>query len=903
LAAFALAFVTSSPAAAQYIEPVTPYKPPSKTGDLAKRAARRQLPSFRAELSPAFPHRLPALEETEFPERLKSGETLAGVHRSLPAEAFHSARWDSLPDGRRVWRVSIESPGAKGLRVHFEDFRAGDGRVWVHDGTGEDSEIGGPYTGGGPFGDGDFWSDYVMAETIVVEYEPAGAPADGAVPFRIRTVAHMLPMMLKDDAEAPKNTGAFRARAAAKVAGAAAQLGRAASASCNLDVNCYPQWSETSKAIGHIVLEKDGWTGFCSGTLLTTRNRSGIPYFLTADHCVDSDTVARTVQSFWMYQTDGCNGAPRLRRDSHRVLGARYVGGASKDRGDFTLLRLSNVPADALFSGWNPNDIPDGAEVAVIHHPGGDHKRISFGTRVASTENHFQRISYFAGVTEGGSSGSGLFSSPGLLNGLLSSGPKAETAEGYCSIQPFVDNFGKFSSVYAVLSDYLEDRVTTVPTADPPPGPANPIPLISGQPAAFSLDAVSGPFLFNNHKSMVIHVPEGATRLEIRVATQTPGADVDLFARFGSDVALEGTSAVADWRSQSPTGEESITITPESNPSLRPGLYYIALALFTPGIPVTGTVTATVTSGSGAPSGNHELRSGEPQWFALEAVSGPTLFNGPFTYTFDVPEGAQRVEIRVNAMTDSDIDLFVRHGGDVDVADSTIVADHSSEGPTGTEVVTITPASSPQLRPGRYYVSLLQWTENTAALGTIGAVIVSGGGNIPEPGQSTRLISGQPARFSLPAVEQPTLYVGNYGFTIDVPEGAGKLTIDLSSELTSVDVDLFVRHGEDIAFAEGGVIADHASESETGRERIVIGRDSDPPLKAGTYYISVGVFSTGVLAEGTVTATVESGKTLSMKHAGHEVRAIRNHGASKSLLLDALQKQPSTRKAYAKQAK
>lgn len=46
----------------------------------------------------------------------------------------------------------MRSPGAAALRVHFKGFRAGEGRVWVHNGK----DFTGPFTGTGLFGDADF---------------------------------------------------------------------------------------------------------------------------------------------------------------------------------------------------------------------------------------------------------------------------------------------------------------------------------------------------------------------------------------------------------------------------------------------------------------------------------------------------------------------------------------------------------------------------------------------------------------------------------------------------------------------------------------------------------------------------------------------------------------------------
>ena len=43
-----------------------------------------------------------------------------------------------------------------------------------------------------------------------------------------------------------------------------------------------------------------------------------------------------------------------------------------------------------------------------------------------------------------------------------------------------------------------------------------------------------------------------------------------------------------------------------------------------------------------------------------------------------------------------------------------------------------------------------------------------------------------------------------------------------------------------------------------GNEEIIITRQSDPPLRAGTYFVSLGVRTTGVVAEGTVRAEFDT---------------------------------------------
>ena len=71
-------------------------------------------------------------------------------------------------------------------------------------------------------------------------------------------------------------------------------------------------------------------------------------------------------------------------------------------------------------------------------------------------------------------------------------------------------------------------------------------------------------------------------------------------------------------------------------------------------------------------------------------------------------------------------------------------------------------------------------------------------------------------------------------------------------------MDLYVRYGEDNDIRDGRVISDYSSEGPTGNEEIIITRQSAPPLRAGTYFVSLGVRTTGVVAEGTVRAEFDT---------------------------------------------
>ena len=109
----------------------------------------------------------------------------------------------------------------------------------------------------------------------------------------------------------------------------------------------------------------------------------------------------------------------------------------------------------------------------------------------------------------------------------------------------------------------------------------------------------------------------------------------------------------------------------------------------------------------------------------------------------------------------------------------------------------------------------------------------------PRPKAARPLTPGLPVSFSRGPVDTPTLFSGDFSFRLEVPEDASRVTFTLESVDPDVDVDLYVRFGEDNAVQDGRPVFDHRSHGLTGNERIGITRRSDPPLRAGTYFVSV----------------------------------------------------------------
>jgi hypothetical protein len=382
-----------------------------------------------------------------------------GVHRPVDRAQSSNAKWEALPDGTSVWRFAIGSTGAEGLRIQFGDFSAGAGKVWVY---GDDGQSQGPYTGKGVFENGEFWSGTVWGDKVTIEYQPAD-PADRQVPFQIRSIAHR---------ETAKPRSAIQTLDAV-LAPSATTPGPAPdpAANCNLDVMCYPDWSDAVKMVSemHFETEENGqqFEAACSGTLVATRDNSLKPYLLTANHCISNETDARTLETFWTYQTSNCRGpVPLLKDSTTSQVGADYIAGGGIRDGDYSLLLLKGVPAGVLYSGWDAREVPLGSDLVGVHHPAASFKRILFGHRTSDLvvdvegdilpPNLYYVLSLDNGIAQPGSSGSALFSSPGVIVGTLTYGPVADNAT-LCSLGSFDIGYGRFSVAYPNLMGWLED--------------------------------------------------------------------------------------------------------------------------------------------------------------------------------------------------------------------------------------------------------------------------------------------------------------------------------------------------------------------------------------------------------------------------------------------------------------
>jgi uncharacterized protein (TIGR03437 family) len=157
--------------------------------------------------------------------------------------------------------------------------------------------------------------------------------------------------------------------------------------------------------------------------------------------------------------------------------------------------------------------------------------------------------------------------------------------------------------------------------------------LTSGVTTPFTLPLVSALTHVNGEYGYTITVPAGATTLDIRLVTTTPGIDVDLYVHYGSDVDLDSNhQPVADYRAEDVTGNEALLITTGSTPPLRAGTYYIAFGVFNPGAP-SGTINATVGNTPNPATPPPVSYAWQTDWNAFVDAIAPFLRTAPLGST------------------------------------------------------------------------------------------------------------------------------------------------------------------------------------------------------------------------------------------------------------------------------
>lgn len=326
-----------------------------------------------------------------------------------------------------VWRVGIRSKNAHSLNILFSKFKLSEGaKVFVY--NSDQTEILGSYTHENNSELNLLPVQPIGGDELIVEYQ---VPIDEAMQSEIEIgeVNH-------------DYIGIFRAAEP-----------RDPSQSCHPNLVCYPENIQPGSGVVALIING---TIYCTGSLVNNTSEDGIPYILTATHCLNFDynenflknrqynVVAGNIVAFFNYNSPVC---------SPDIRGPLQMSMASADsvliseRHDISLLKLKQAPPkeyQPFYLGWNAGSDSGSSSSAPfhgIHHPNGGIKKVAVEESSLAIDSfsdptskyNLEPNSFWAvrewetAATEAGSSGSPLLDRQKMIVGTLTGG------ESFCS--------------------------------------------------------------------------------------------------------------------------------------------------------------------------------------------------------------------------------------------------------------------------------------------------------------------------------------------------------------------------------------------------------------------------------------------------------------------------------------
>ncbi len=337
--------------------------------------------------------------------------------------------WSTLRNGDRLWRVSIECPGAYSINFRFDRYVVPEGgRVFVYN---DEGRFFGAFTAASAGGLQSMGVSQMPGSRITIEYhEPMAVAGQGEL--HIDRVTHAY----RDVFRYMKDLREF-----------------GESGDCNINVIC-PEGDAWRDQIRSVAIITTGGSGFCTGTLLNNCAQDSTPYFLTANHCLGADVENWVFRFNW--DSPSCDPTEQGPIDQTVANCTMLV---SNSPTDMAFLELSSIPPDeynVFYSGWDKSGAtPD--SVCGIHHPSGDIKKISKSYNPVGQQNIdvgngpadcWEVSGWDAGTTEPGSSGSGLWNQNKMVIGQLYGGGAA------CGNNAS-DYYGRLDVSWPLLETYL----------------------------------------------------------------------------------------------------------------------------------------------------------------------------------------------------------------------------------------------------------------------------------------------------------------------------------------------------------------------------------------------------------------------------------------------------------------
>ncbi len=462
-------------AAATAATPIMSVPPaPSTTQPTTKAQATLLLDSMASPLAVTLP--APSAAEMATMKRVSATDMKAkpatiGFGRDVPALqrtiALASLKWMATAEGGRAAQIVVTSPGAAAIRISLQSAPTDPDVVLRMKGSAAQAQVMGPV----PVNEiaeattqlGEWWTPILEGSSATLEIAVSAGVDVGALSLTLSRVSHLT-----------------QAGASLAPMPMVKSTGIGASGACEIDWKCQetlqpePALMNAANAVARMIFtEADGSSFLCSGTAVNDSINSQVPYFFTANHCIDTNYAAATLNTYWFYDAQAC-GDHTTPPPYVLLSGGSTLLGSSLAQ-DWAMVRLNQpLPAGSYRSAWDATVLST-STVYDLHHPEGDLKKWSQGNfdgqapiDLPNEDTNEPQINYLAnsvvwsrGVTEPGSSGSGLltYSSNclGTTGGCYQLRGGLTGGQSSCSLsqQHAPDYYSRFDQMLPKMRDYL----------------------------------------------------------------------------------------------------------------------------------------------------------------------------------------------------------------------------------------------------------------------------------------------------------------------------------------------------------------------------------------------------------------------------------------------------------------
>lgn len=385
---------------------------------------------------------------------------LGGTARLLARSAgpeFGAMR--STRDGGFVWSGLVNAPGATAVRLHISGFDLPEGAaLYVY---GAKGQAAGPYTGRGPVGDAELYTNAIFGNQVRLQLVQNGEATRLPSSMVLESVGYIGPRFLK--ARIPVDGEASGASSLATQSFCSYNEPCVENAACSNSsaVNAARQ------AVAGMLFQSGAYYYICTGGLVADTIGSQTPYFLTANHCISKDSEASSLETYFDYVTTCSNpDCTQPYSNTGDTVGATILSASSGNDHSFMQLASNPVTADGTvaYLGWNSSPVAfsNGFNLYRISHPSGAPQAYSehsvdanAGTCRTLPRGDFIYSHDGFGATEGGSSGSPVVDGTGKIVGQLY-GACGTNVNDVCDSNSNSTVDGAFAVTYPSVAQWLD---------------------------------------------------------------------------------------------------------------------------------------------------------------------------------------------------------------------------------------------------------------------------------------------------------------------------------------------------------------------------------------------------------------------------------------------------------------